>query len=49
MTHPISRFAVPDLADLPEDIRDAIAQVSEKSGFVPNIFPAGRRPYPGPL
>lgn len=38
MTHPISRFAVPDLADLPEDIRQAIAQVSEKSGFVPNIF-----------
>ncbi|WP_265501360.1 peroxidase-related enzyme [Paracoccus beibuensis] len=38
MTHPISRFPVPDLADLPDDIRDAILSVGEKSGFVPNIF-----------
>lgn len=36
--HPISRFSVPDLASLPEDIRQAIAEVSEKSGFIPNIF-----------
>ncbi|SEN31868.1 uncharacterized peroxidase-related enzyme [Paracoccus alcaliphilus] len=37
-TYPISRFPVPDLADLPEDIRQAIEKVAEKSGFVPNVF-----------
>lgn len=35
---PISRFPIPDLASLPEDMRVAIAKVAEKSGFVPNIF-----------
>lgn len=35
---PISRFPVPDLADLPDDIRERILAVQEKSGFVPNIF-----------
>lgn len=35
---PISRFAVPDLATLPADMREMIAAVQEKSGFVPNIF-----------
>ena len=35
---PISRFDVPDLADLPDDIRDTILAVQEKSGFVPNVF-----------
>ncbi|MFC3168407.1 peroxidase-related enzyme [Paracoccus fontiphilus] len=38
MTHPISRFAVPDLETLPQDMQDAIAKVAEKSGFVPNVF-----------
>ena len=38
MTHPISRFPVPDLASLPQDIQEAIAAVAEKSGFVPNVF-----------
>jgi uncharacterized peroxidase-related enzyme len=33
-----SRFPVPALADLPEDIRARILAVQEKSGFVPNIF-----------
>lgn len=37
-THPISRFAVPDLDSLPDDMRQAILKVSEKSGFVPNVF-----------
>lgn len=37
-THPISRFAVPDLDSLPDDMREAIAKVAEKSGFVPNVF-----------
>ncbi|WCR11675.1 peroxidase-related enzyme [Paracoccus stylophorae] len=36
--HPISRFAVPDLDRLPDDIRQAIRKVAEKSGFVPNVF-----------
>ena len=36
--HPISRFPVPELKDLPEDIRQRILAVQEKSGFVPNVF-----------
>ena len=35
---PISRFPVPTLAELPEDIRARILQVQEKAGFVPNVF-----------
>ena len=35
---PISRFPVPAIADLPEDIRDRLLAVQEKSGFVPNVF-----------
>jgi uncharacterized peroxidase-related enzyme len=43
--HPISRFDVPDLTELPDDIRDLILAVQEKSGFVPNVFLAfARRP-----
>ena len=37
-TPPISRFPVPELADIPEDIRARILEVQEKSGFVPNVF-----------
>jgi uncharacterized peroxidase-related enzyme len=35
---PISRFPVPPLADLPEDVRTRILAVQDKSGFVPNVF-----------
>ncbi len=35
---PISRFPVPALSDLPDDIRNRIVEVHEKSGFVPNVF-----------
>ena len=35
---PLSRFPVPQLADLPEDIRQIILAVQEKAGFVPNVF-----------
>jgi uncharacterized peroxidase-related enzyme len=35
---PVSRFPVPRLEDLPDDIRERIAAVQEKSGFVPNVF-----------
>ncbi|QOZ07591.1 peroxidase-related enzyme [Bradyrhizobium sp. CCBAU 51765] len=34
----ISRFPVPDIATLPQDIRSRIEAVQEKSGFVPNVF-----------
>jgi len=35
---PISRFPVPTLAELPEDLRQRILEVQEKAGFVPNVF-----------
>ena len=35
---PVSRFPVPDLADMPDDIRNRILAVQEKSGFIPNVF-----------
>ena len=35
---PISRFPVPELDDMPDDIRSRILGVQEKSGFVPNVF-----------
>ncbi|MFP3504398.1 peroxidase-related enzyme [Burkholderia sp. SIMBA_062] len=35
---PVSRFPVPALDDLPDDIRERIAAVQEKSGFIPNVF-----------
>src|SRR5271168_686646 len=34
----LSRFPVPAVADLPDDIRERILKVQEKSGFVPNVF-----------
>jgi uncharacterized peroxidase-related enzyme len=34
----ISRFPVPELKNLPDDIRDVIVAVQEKAGFVPNVF-----------
>ena len=33
-----SRFPVPKLTDLPDDIQERIRQVHEKAGFVPNVF-----------
>jgi uncharacterized peroxidase-related enzyme len=42
---PMSRFSVPDFDELPADIRERIQAVSEKTGFVPNVFLAlARRP-----
>ena len=35
---PVSRFPVPRLDDMPEDIRSRILAVQEKSGFIPNVF-----------
>jgi len=34
----VSRFPVPELKDMPEDIRNRIVAVQEKSGFIPNVF-----------
>ena len=34
----VSRFPVPELEDLPADVRGRILAVQEKSGFVPNVF-----------
>jgi 4-carboxymuconolactone decarboxylase len=37
--HPaVSRFPVPELKEMPEDIRTRILEVQEKSGFIPNVF-----------
>jgi len=35
---PPGRFPVPNVSDLPEDIRERILAVQEKSGFIPNVF-----------
>ena len=35
---PVSRFPVPELKDLPQDMRSRILEVQEKAGFVPNVF-----------
>ena len=35
---PISRYPVPALDDLPEDIRNLMLGVQEKAGFIPNVF-----------
>jgi len=34
----ISRYPVPELKDLPEDMRTRILEVQAKAGFVPNVF-----------
>jgi uncharacterized peroxidase-related enzyme len=38
MSHPISRFPIPDIAALPEDLRARVLDVQAKAGFVPNVF-----------
>jgi uncharacterized peroxidase-related enzyme len=41
----MARYPMPELKDLPEDMRQRILEVQEKSGFVPNVFLAlARRP-----
>ena len=34
----ISRYPVPDIDDLPEDIKEKVLAVQEKAGFIPNVF-----------
>ncbi len=38
MPHAISRYDIPTLDSLPDDIRARIVKVQEKSGFIPNVF-----------
>jgi uncharacterized peroxidase-related enzyme len=40
VAEPISAFPVPELDELPDDIRERIKSVAEKSGFIPNVFVA---------
>lgn len=41
----VSRFGHVELEDMPEDLRERLAPIAEKSGFVPNVFKAlARRP-----
>ena len=35
---PVSRFPVPSLDGVPDDVRTKILEVQEKAGFVPNVF-----------
>jgi uncharacterized peroxidase-related enzyme len=43
--HEVSRFGHVELADMPDDLRERIGAIAEKSGFVPNVFRAlGTRP-----
>ena len=37
-SHSISRYPVPKLEDLPQDVRERIVKVQEKAGFIPNVF-----------
>lgn len=35
---PISRFPVPDVSSLPDDLRQVIETNAAKAGFTPNVF-----------
>ena len=36
--YPISRFPIPDVSTLPDDLRTRIETLQEKMGFIPNVF-----------
>ena len=38
MEQPISRFPVPDVNDLPDDIKEKVLAIQDRSGFIPNVF-----------
>ena len=38
MATPFSRFPIPAVGDLPDDVRARIVAVQEKAGFIPNVF-----------
>lgn len=35
---PISRFPVPRVDELPDDLREMVLKIQEKTGFIPNVF-----------
>lgn len=37
-TAKISRYPVPEINDLPDDIKERLLAVQEKAGFIPNVF-----------
>jgi len=38
MNHPISRYPVPSLPSVPDDVRAKMLEAQDKAGFVPNVF-----------
>jgi uncharacterized peroxidase-related enzyme len=45
MADAVSRFGAVSLDELPDDLRERIGAIAERSGFVPNVFAAlGHRP-----
>lgn len=43
--HEVSRFGHVELEDMPDDLRERVGAIAEKTGFVPNVFRAlARRP-----
>ena len=40
MAEPMSEFPVPDIEELPDDVRERIEAETERAGFTPNVFPA---------
>lgn len=36
--HPISRYPIPTLDELPDDVRARVVEVERKAGFIPNVF-----------
>jgi uncharacterized peroxidase-related enzyme len=41
----MNRYPIPELKDLPDDIRTRVLEVQEKAGFIPNVFLSlARRP-----
>jgi uncharacterized peroxidase-related enzyme len=38
MSHADNKYPFPDLNSLPQDLKDRILEVQEKSGFIPNVF-----------
>ena len=36
--HPISRYPIPTLDELPDDVRARVVEVEQKAGFIPNVF-----------
>lgn len=37
-TPAISRFPIPALDEMPQDLRDRLLAMQEKAGFIPNVF-----------